>query len=66
MTSFDPNFYLAAVGVVVAGVVWAIRLEGRVNTNDKRVDATEQRFNDLKADLVYIRGRIDKALNGHG
>ena len=49
-----------AVGVPVGGViVWLIRLEGRVNT----AVALQQA---LKEDIQYIRGRIDKALNGHG
>lgn len=43
---------------VVIGLVWLIRLEGRVNTHDKRHE-------DLKADVQYIRARIDQALNGH-
>ena len=54
----EPNSYLPAVMVIVAGIVWAVRLEGRVNSAD-------QRFKDLKEDIDYIRSRIDRALNGN-
>jgi hypothetical protein len=44
---------LAAIG----GLVWLIRLEGRINTHDALHDK-------LASDVTYIRARIDKALNG--
>lgn len=44
---------LAGIGFVV----WCIRLEGRVNTS-------EALHKELKEDVVYIRQRIDQALNG--
>ena len=53
--TLDPNFYLAAIIAVVSGIGWAIRLEGRVNTTDRR-------FDDLKEDVQYIRSRIDEAM----
>jgi len=40
----------------VAGIVWAVRVEGRVNTLTMRHD-------DMREDLTYIRQRIDQALN---
>lgn len=49
-----------AVGLPAIGViVWLIRLEGRVNTQDVI-------NNQVRSDLTYIRERIDRALNGHG
>ncbi len=44
---------IPAIGVVV----WLVRLEGRINTNDK---VTASLIDDVK----YIRERIDRALNG--
>jgi sensor domain CHASE-containing protein len=44
-------------GPVVGGVVWLVRLEGRINL-------TERLQQELKDDLKYIRDRIDAALNG--
>lgn len=47
-----------AIGIPFVGaVVWLIRLEGRVNTQD----VINQQ---VRADLTYIRERIDRALNG--
>lgn len=49
----------AAIGVplILGGVIWLIRLEGRVNVQQ----ALHQT---LKDDVQYIRERIDAALNG--
>lgn len=47
-----------AIGLpAAAGLIWLIRLEGRVNTQAAR-------HADLKDDVRYIRDRIDRALNG--
>jgi len=56
--NLDPDSYLPPLMVIIAGIVWAVRLEGRVNSAD-------QRFKDLKEDIDYIRERIDRALNGN-
>jgi sensor domain CHASE-containing protein len=39
--------------------VWLIRLEGRINMNEKLTS-------DLTEDVKYIRDRIDRAINGNG
>jgi hypothetical protein len=44
-------------GLCVTGLVWLIRLEGRVNT-------TRELHDELRADVTYIRSRIDTAING--
>ena len=44
-------------GLAVGGLVWLIRLEGRVNL-------AERLTNNLIEDVRYIRNRIDAALNG--
>lgn len=48
---------IAGAGLLVGGLVWLIRLEGRVNTQ-------EALHRELKEDVQYIRDRIDAALNG--
>lgn len=60
MTDLQTIFALATPAVVV--VIWLIRLEGRVNTN-QAVNAAN--YGELKDDIRYIRDRIDRALNGH-
>lgn len=48
----------ATIGIpIFLGLVWLIRLEGRLNT----AVALQDR---LSADVQYIRRRIDQALNG--
>lgn len=42
---------------VFAGVVWLIRLEGRINGHDDSLRS-------VKEDLHYIRERIDRAIDG--
>lgn len=50
---------VVVVGIpAVGGLVWLIRLEGRVNTQDVL-------HQEMKEDVQYIRQRIDAALNGH-
>jgi hypothetical protein len=60
---------------MVGGVVWLVRLEGRINNHDATHaehvsrhtqirEEIERRHHELRADIVYIRERIDKALNG--
>lgn len=51
--------YFAIASAFIGGIVWLVRLEGRVNTNEALHQA-------LREDLTYIRDRIDSALNGHG
>lgn len=42
---------LSAIG----GIVWLVRLEGRVNGHGQEIQQTRQ-------DIAYIRERIDRAL----
>ena len=53
----DVNVFLPSALAAIGGLVWLIRLEGRINTHDALQDK-------LASDVTYIRSRIDKALNG--
>lgn len=65
---------LGTIGAVfVASLVWLIRLEGRVNAHDLEHNSHKERneelragqtrqYDDLRADLAYIRARIDAVL----
>ena len=53
----DVNVFLPSALAAIGGLVWLIRLEGRINTHDALHDK-------LASDVTYIRSRIDKALNG--
>jgi hypothetical protein len=54
---------------VIAGLVWLIRLEGRLNAQGERLEDRLKTQDDgldrLERDIAYIRNRIDVALNGH-
>jgi hypothetical protein len=54
----DPQIVVAVAVPVVTVIVWLVRLEGRVNTNESKTAS-------LSDDVKYIRSRIDQALNGH-
>ena len=48
-----------SIGVPAVGViVWAVRIEGRVNAHDEQIRG-------VREDVHYIRNRIDRAINGH-
>lgn len=56
--TFDTSTAMAIVVPTVTALVWLLRLEGRVNTN-------EFATNSLRKDVTYIRNRIDQAIGGH-
>ena len=62
----DLGFLWGAGVTGVGALVWLLRLEGRVNTNEalhKALESTtEASFTQLKTDVQYIRERIDEAL----
>lgn len=41
MGSFDPIDPLKAALAVIGTIIWLVRLEGRVNSNEKRCDAMD-------------------------
>jgi hypothetical protein len=51
------DHWVAVGTLAVAALVWLIRLEGRVNLNERMTS-------ELGEDVKYIRERIDVALNG--
>ncbi len=56
MATDTQSIWTMAV-TAIAVVVWLVRLEGRVNKSEGRLE-------DMNENLKYIRDRIDKALNG--
>lgn len=55
---------ISTVLAFIGGVVWAVRIEGKVLGHDKelkllRDDAKEDRAQ-MRADLAYIRNRLDE------
>ena len=55
---------LATVTVALFGLlVWVLRLEGKVNLHATLFEQNTLAHKDIKEDLMYIRGRIDAAIN---
>lgn len=48
----------------ISALVWLVRLEGRINGHDREHRQHNDRHEEVRADLAYIRSRIDRALNG--
>ena len=61
MISPEVGFMLGSLGL--GGAVWALRLEGRVDTQEKlnasREKQLDERHDDLKARLVRIEDKLD-------
>jgi hypothetical protein len=57
---------LTAILAATGGIVWLVRLEGRVNSHDREIKDVkvdnETDIQMIRKDLDYIRGRIDRAL----
>lgn len=66
MSAFTPELLAVLASMVVAGIVWLVRLEGRVNVHDRELelvsDTHDKEFQQLREDLKYIRDRIDAVL----
>ena len=57
MQSIDIQAAFALAVPAVGVIVWLVRLEGRINTNEALQKT-------VLAEVQYIRERIDRALNG--
>lgn len=66
MTSVDLGIVMAAI----SGVIWLVRLEGRINLSDRLISAMEKRMEglegriiselrDLKGDIKALSDKID-------
>lgn len=67
---FDPNtianIALAGAGGAATVAIWALRLEGRLNTHEKAAELTtshdKESFADLKAANVVMDVKLDELL----
>lgn len=57
--NFEPSTAIAIIVPSVTALVWLLRLEGRINTNEFATSA-------CRKDIIYIRDRIDTALKSNG
>jgi len=55
----EPGTAVAILVPSVTALVWLLRLEGRITTNEFATAG-------LRKDVTYIRDRIDQAIGGEG
>ena len=55
---FDAGTAIAGVGAAVGGIVWLVRLEGRINLG-------EERFANLKSDIDEIKNDVKSLVTHH-
>jgi hypothetical protein len=60
----DPGTVVTLGSLVLAGVVWLVRLEGRHNVLAVRQDASEKRIDGLEDRIVAQLDRIEQKLDG--
>lgn len=65
----EPGIIISIATIVVGSVVWAVRIEGKVNNHDslfiEREKLSESRHEAVVARLVRIESKVDKNGNGH-
>lgn len=61
---------VAAALAVVGGLVWAVRIEGKVLAHEREIDQlrqdTDRKIDQVLGQLEYIRERIDRVLELRG
>lgn len=55
----DSGTMLAAGGMALAGVVWLVRLEGRINVNEK---VSDEKFLTIQNDVSEIKTDVKELL----
>lgn len=64
---WETFFSYLPAAIVLGGVIWAVRLEGRVNDHDtlfvEREKQTNQLHDDVKQRLIRIERKLD-GMNG--
>lgn len=58
----DYSTLLTAGGLIVAGIVWLVRLEGRINVGASRTQSIEKRVDGLEERIYSQLDRIETRL----
>lgn len=67
MSAASPDMSFGAwLGTALAGIIWGVRLEGRVNAHDQlfeeRKEQADERHEIMTAWLERVETKLDKAL----
>lgn len=61
---------VSAALAIVGGLVWAVRIEGKVLAHEREIDQlrqdTDRKIDQVLGQLEYIRERIDRVLEARG
>lgn len=64
----EPGFLLSLGLAAVGGLVWAVRIEGRINVHERlfteRDNQATERHQDVQARLIRIEAKLDKDREG--
>ena len=61
---FEPSIILGVSVIVIGAVVWAVRVEGRVNTLESMHNDLKELFDSKLDDIKDRLVRIEKSING--
>lgn len=60
----EPGILISAILAGIGGVVWAVRIEGKVNAHtalfDEREKLAESRFESVERRLIRIEAKLDR------
>lgn len=64
--TFEPGTVLIAGGMAIAGVVWLVRLEGRINVTDARLEESNNATETRQKDIISRLERIERKQDANG
>jgi hypothetical protein len=65
MVAILTTISIFIVGQAIAGIIWGVRLEGKVNLGDQRVTDLKELINQRFDSTDERLKRIERSLNGH-
>jgi hypothetical protein len=65
MVSILVTISIFIIGQVIGGIVWGVRLEGKVNLQDQRTTDLKELINTRFDSTDERLKRIERSLNGH-
>ena len=61
---FEPGILLSLATILIGGVAWAVRVEGRVNTHERmfldREKSGMMMYTEIQQRLTRIEAKVDK------
>lgn len=64
--SIEPGTLLMAAGMSVGAIVWLVRLEGRINVTDARLEESNNATETRQKDIISRLERIERKQDANG